>query len=452
MATAKKTTTTKTSTVKATASTAKAATSKGYSTNMTTAQVKAVQKAAGITQDGIYGKNTAAAVAKSSGSSSSGSSSGGSSSSSGGSSSTAKTVTGGSNPSGLTTTQVKAIQAANGLTQDGIIGPLTQAVINKGGSSGSTVITNNLSSGSTGASVKALQSFLANNQYVGLDGKPLATDGVYGNETKAAVMAFQKANGLTVDGIVGPQTIAKLQAIQTSGDKLVGANGEVPYKTGDPVNDALLSQLNDFIQQNITQGLQVNPDLNFDQATLDKFLETAKKQVHPFYQQQIDAIKADVLKAAPQILQNYESDIAGKVANFQNDLGNARESNAGAGLAFSGGRAKGELGALDAQNRDLASLSQTYGNKLYDLGRTAESKIGASATPSLGSLSNYSANLGGNGGFTLGGSTTPYTPGGYQIGSLTNDEQAAQEARRQALLKTASEAVVAGRSYQDLFA
>lgn len=318
---------------------------------------------------------------------------------------------------------------------------------------GSTAsITTTLNSGSSGAAVKALQSFLANNQYTGSDGKPLATDGVYGNQTKAAVMAFQKANGLTVDGIVGPQTIAKLNSVQTSGDALVGANGEVKYKTGDPTNDALLQQLNDYISQNQTQGLTINPALNFDQATLDKFLETAKKQVHPFYQQQIDAIKADVLKAAPQILQNYESDIKSKEANFQNDLGNSRESNAGAGLAFSGGRAKSELGALDAQNRDLASLSQTYGNKLYDLGRTAESKIGAGATPSLGSLSNYSANLGGSGGFTLGGSTTPYTPGGYQIGSLQNDEAAAQEARRQALLKTASEAVVAGRSYNDLFA
>ncbi len=159
-----------------------------------------------------------------------------------------------------------------------------------------------------------------------------------------------------------------------------------------------------------------------------------------------------MLRAAPQILQNYQNDISGKEAQFQDTLGTSRENNAGAGLTFSGQRNKGELGMESAQNRDLASLNQQYGNKLYDLGRTAEEKIGSTNTPSLGSLSNYSANLNGNGGFTLGSSSTPYTPGGYGTGSLQYDEAAAQEARRQALLKTASESAVAGRGYQDLFA
>ena len=64
--------------------------------------------------------------------SSGGSSSGGSSSSGGGSSSPiASTVTGGSNPNNLTVAQVKAIQVANGLNPDGIIGPLTQNALNK---------------------------------------------------------------------------------------------------------------------------------------------------------------------------------------------------------------------------------------------------------------------------------------------------------------------------------
>ncbi|UWE03483.1 peptidoglycan-binding protein [Laceyella sacchari] len=31
-------------------------------------------------------------------------------------------------------------------------------------------------------------------------------DGIYGPVTKRAVQAFQKARGLAVDGIVGPQT------------------------------------------------------------------------------------------------------------------------------------------------------------------------------------------------------------------------------------------------------
>lgn len=37
-----------------------------------------------------------------------------------------------------------------------------------------------------------------------------SVDGIYGTKTKAAVKAFQKKNGLTADGIVGPKTAAAL--------------------------------------------------------------------------------------------------------------------------------------------------------------------------------------------------------------------------------------------------
>jgi hypothetical protein len=64
-----------------------------------------------------------------------------------------------------------------------------------------------LSPGDTGAQVKILQEALASLGYS--PGKP---DGYYGPATQAAVESFQSAKGLTADGIVGPETLAKLQA------------------------------------------------------------------------------------------------------------------------------------------------------------------------------------------------------------------------------------------------
>lgn len=53
--------------------------------------------------------------------------------------------------------------------------------------------------GSTGAVVKQIQEALF-----------LLADGIYGAITEDAVKVFQRENGLTVDGIVGPATLTKL--------------------------------------------------------------------------------------------------------------------------------------------------------------------------------------------------------------------------------------------------
>ena len=45
---------------------------------------------------------------------------------------------------------------------------------------------------------------------------PLTIDGNYGPMSQAAVMAFQRSKGLTVDGVVGPQTLAALGISGTS--------------------------------------------------------------------------------------------------------------------------------------------------------------------------------------------------------------------------------------------
>ncbi len=62
-----------------------------------------------------------------------------------------------------------------------------------------------LKQGSTGATVKTLQQKLKNwGYYTG------AVDGIYGSKTAEAVKYFQRRNGLAVDGIAGPKTLAAM--------------------------------------------------------------------------------------------------------------------------------------------------------------------------------------------------------------------------------------------------
>ena len=58
--------------------------------------------------------------------------------------------------------------------------------------------------GSKGEEVKEIQRLLH-----------LKDDGYFGLITEEAVMAFQKSNNLTVDGIVGPATLSKLKSTST---------------------------------------------------------------------------------------------------------------------------------------------------------------------------------------------------------------------------------------------
>lgn len=62
-----------------------------------------------------------------------------------------------------------------------------------------------LSNGSKCAEVYALQAML--NQFIKAG---IAVDGVFGNQTEAAVRKYQKARGLGVDGVVGAQTWTQL--------------------------------------------------------------------------------------------------------------------------------------------------------------------------------------------------------------------------------------------------
>ncbi len=60
--------------------------------------------------------------------------------------------------------------------------------------------------GSTGPGVEQLQRLLASMRFFVPD-----IDGVFGDDTMHAVMAFQKANGIGIDGVVGPETRTALE-------------------------------------------------------------------------------------------------------------------------------------------------------------------------------------------------------------------------------------------------
>ena len=102
---------------------------------------------------------------------------------------------------------VTAFQKANSLGVDGIVGKLTWAKLYDATPVNVTPVTTQpmLRTGSRGDAVRKLQEMLIAKGYTCGN-----VDGIFGSKTYAAVLAFQKANGLPADGIVGPLTWGKL--------------------------------------------------------------------------------------------------------------------------------------------------------------------------------------------------------------------------------------------------
>jgi peptidoglycan hydrolase-like protein with peptidoglycan-binding domain len=98
---------------------------------------------------------------------------------------------------------VKAFQQERGLSVDGIVGDITWLNIDEADMSNPTI-----RKGSKGNPVRRAQKRLT------LGGWDTGgVDGIFGSGTESAVKRFQHDQGITQDGIVGPQTWARIDAI-----------------------------------------------------------------------------------------------------------------------------------------------------------------------------------------------------------------------------------------------
>jgi peptidoglycan hydrolase-like protein with peptidoglycan-binding domain len=98
---------------------------------------------------------------------------------------------------------VKAFQRDWGIPADGVVGPVTWLTLDEADQSEPV-----LKSGSRGLPVRRVQSRMSRAGY-----DTGGVDGIYGSKTASAVKKLQADYGLTADGVVGPQTWAKINAL-----------------------------------------------------------------------------------------------------------------------------------------------------------------------------------------------------------------------------------------------
>jgi peptidoglycan hydrolase-like protein with peptidoglycan-binding domain len=106
----------------------------------------------------------------------------------------------------LTEAAVKAFQQSNGLTADGIAGPITWPKLLV-----------QVEKGSTGDAVRGVQEVMKFHDQSDGEGPGVQVDGIFGPRTDAFVRGFQTAVGTASDGIVGPITWRALVSGMLSG-------------------------------------------------------------------------------------------------------------------------------------------------------------------------------------------------------------------------------------------
>jgi peptidoglycan hydrolase-like protein with peptidoglycan-binding domain len=106
-----------------------------------------------------------------------------------------------------TESALKAFQQARGIPADGIVGKVTWINIDEADQSEPV-----LNIGSTGLPVRRAQKRMS---LVGYDVG--GVDGRYGTQTQAAVKKLQQQYGISVDGVVGPQTWSVIDSLENEG-------------------------------------------------------------------------------------------------------------------------------------------------------------------------------------------------------------------------------------------
>lgn len=339
---------------------------------------------------------------------------GGSSSSSGGGSTSTTTLKVGSSGSAVTNLQtqlknagytvavdgkfgpetekaVKAYQAANGLTVDGLAGTKTQSALKSGTTTNNNATAKVVAGGDP--DIRAIQEGL------NAEGANITEDGLWGPETSNAYNKVWANNTKT--------------NLQSSSEDIINA-----YLNNDWTN----------IRDNA--GMPFSP--SDQQEAYDKSMEA----LNPYYEELKAKDQADTESALKKKQLDYQNQLASSKIDFETDKTTQDQTAANQGVLFSGGRVQKLQTLGDTYTRNQSNLKQQTALSMGDTARNYQYEYGNNAA---GNLSNY-YKLGSNsynpnvaqGGVTSNGLSSIYNPSNYDFQGRTVNAQKAEAQKRAA--------------------
>ena len=205
------------------------------------------------------------------------------------------------------------------------------------------------------------------------------------------------------------------------------------FDTLDPALQSTFLQLIDVKQKNIAAGKIVNPDVTLEPDKMAEFLQTAKDQLDPYYQEQLKNVEGDLTTSIQRLQDDYNTSIGRSQDTFKQNLGTQAESEAQAGLTYGSERGVRLGRTIENENNALADTAKSTQRSIQDIATADESSIGSSNLAGLGINYNTPTYTADANGYTSTGTRSLFTPAGNLTGSMANEETTNEILKQQQL-------------------
>lgn len=221
----------------------------------------------------------------------------------------------------------------------------------------------NLEPGSSGEDVKQLQNWLVLQGYMS-QADMNTGPGTYGNKTKAAVTAWQSANGIDVKG--NPGYFGPISRNFVANQARATGGGGLPVDITAPVIGAGYQSDPSYSGLSVEEQELVDLSYNLislggesEAALFSKAIEQARAVADPYFRSLIELTKAEIAGSIAEA--NFDYETKAKIAQFTRDR------------LLEDVRSGKEYLTLE-QQADLARAANEYDRDLLDISETAEAK------------------------------------------------------------------------------
>lgn len=191
----------------------------------------------------------------------------------------------------------------------------------------------------------------------------------------------------------------------------------------------LLPGLESMLEKAIESGKVVNPNIEISPVQIAQFLNQAKTELEPYYQEKLSLLRSDLDLSVKRLVDDYTKGIERAKDPFKQELETQAESEAQSGTTYSSERVDRERRLVVGQQEKLDDFTTSATRSLQDKGLSFEKEAGSNLARTLNipGLTGFKATTGG---ITPGATQSTYNPlGNIALGNIGKEREVALRTR-----------------------